>query len=76
MPAETAIASAPQEATRVAPSQQFAPPTFAARLPSTAKKVNDIKVTGSIKFDDDIISTTNKGKAAPSANEAAEASAA
>ena len=76
MPAETAIASTPQKATRVAPNQQFAPPTFAAKPPSTAKKANDIKATGSIKFVDGINSTTSKGNAAPNANEVAEASAA
>src|SRR5581483_10684152 len=75
-PPVAAMASAPQNATRSAPIQGEAPPTRAASAPRAARKTRDAAETTRTVWEDGANMTVRMGKAAPTVNVAAEASAA
>ena len=74
--AVTAIATAPQKATRHVPLHTRAPPTWAEMAPRPAKKASDDRDTQRISCAGDAVATTAIGNAAPTEKLAAEASAA
>src|SRR6478672_11160666 len=75
-PAVTAIATAPQNVTRAAPSHGDAPPVRAASTPSPARQNNDAPATKiDIRFSG-ATATVTIGRTAPAAKAAADAHAA
>ena len=70
------MANAPQKATRVVAFRTSAPPAFAPTAPSSARKTNEAIETIGISLLDGEISTIKRGSAAPTANVAADVSAA
>jgi hypothetical protein len=63
-PAVSAIASAPQNVTRIAPLVALAPPTKAANPPNIARKTSDAPATSGTRYASGAIVTASKGKAA------------
>src|SRR5678815_5531232 len=75
-PAVIAMASAPQNVTRMAPFHTPAPPTPAAMPPRSARNRSDVPETSGINRATGVTTATSKGRAAPTAKLAADASAA
>ena len=75
-PAVRAIASAPQNVTRIAPIVTPAPPARAANPPRNARNTSDVTEMRMIKLAGGAITVTRRGIAAPVAKETAEANAA
>ena len=75
-PAVTAIASAPQNVTRVAPTVTPAPPVCAANPPRSARNANEVPATKGIRVGAGAIAATKSGIAAPIAKLPADANAA
>jgi hypothetical protein len=75
-PAVSAIASAPQNVTRTAPIVRLAPPANAASPPSAARKSSDDPATAGMRYPPAVRSTASSGRAAPTAKQPAEVSAA
>ena len=75
-PAVTAIASAPQNVTRIAPASTPAPPARAANPPSSARNANEVPDTSGIRARSGDPTAISRGIAAPTAKAAAEANAA
>jgi hypothetical protein len=73
-PAVTAMASAPQNVTRIAPAATGAPPARAANPPSSARNTSDVPATRGIRAVSGAMAVTRRGKAAPIAKLPAEAS--
>ena len=76
MPAVTAIASAPQNVTRIAPTVTPAPPARAANPPRSVRNTNEVPETRGIIADSGAIAVTRRGIAAPTAKLPADANAA
>lgn len=76
MAAVRPMARAPQKVTRAAPTREFEPPTRAAIPPSSAKNAKEPPATKGIVLVSGLNTTIARGMAAPTANVAAEASAA
>ena len=76
MPVVTAIASTPQNATRMAPVTILAPPMRAASVPRPIRHSSEPVETKIIRSAWGAIAVTKSGTAAPAAKLAAEASAA
>jgi hypothetical protein len=76
MPAVNAIASAPQNVTRMVPRIIPAPPVRAAKAPNAAKKTSEVADTITMALPIGTIAAVINGIAAPTANVAADASAA
>ena len=76
MPAVRAIANAPQNVTRAVARRTFAPPAFAPIAPRRARKPKDAADTMGTSAPAGDTTTMSKGMAAPTANVAAEVSAA
>src|ERR1017187_7864635 len=76
IPAVRAIANAPQNVTRTVARRIFAPPTFAPIAPRRARKPKDAVNTIGTSAPVGDTTTISKGIAAPTVNDAAEASAA
>ena len=76
IPAVNAIAIAPQKLTRKAPFQILAPPVHAANIPRRTRNIKEVKETQRIKLLAGDTKIINKGKAAPTAKDAADDSAA
>ena len=74
MSAVIAIAKAPQKVTRPAPTSTFAPPARAAKAPISARKTSALPATMGMMLEVGLIRTIRRGKAAPTAKVAAEAS--
>jgi hypothetical protein len=62
-PAVIAIASAPQKVTRQAPGSRGAPPTRAAMVPNSAKKISAIAETQGIRIDPGVKAAAASGNA-------------
>jgi hypothetical protein len=75
-PAVSAMASAPQNVTRIAPNITAAPPTRAASPPRRARNTSEVPETRGIKPPAGAIAVTKRGMAAPAAKHPADASAA
>ena len=76
MPAVSAMASAPQKVTRTAALVTLAPPTFAPTPPKRARNTREAALTPALSSWAGIRRTISKGRAAPTANVAAEVNAA
>ena len=76
MPAVRAIASAPQNVTRAVAGRTFAPPALAPIAPKSERKTSEATDTIGTKMLAGETSTINRGMAAPTANVAADVSAA
>lgn len=74
--AVTAMANAPQKVTLTIALGMFAPPAFAPTAPSTARNNSDAKATIGTVSPGGATKTIIRGKAAPTVNDPAEASAA
>ena len=61
------MASAPQNVTRNAPNFTLAPPTRAARPPSSARKISDVTETTAMNCACGMKAAVSNGKAAPTA---------
>ena len=66
-PAVTAMASAPQNVTRIAPTATPAPPARAARPPRMARNTSDVADTTGIRLESGDQGHRSKGMAAPTA---------
>ena len=75
-PAVTAIASAPQNVTRIAPMVTPAPPTRAANPPRSARNTREVPDTRGIRVASGVMAVTKIGMAAPAAKLPADANAA
>src|ERR1051326_4327260 len=75
IPAVTAIANAPQKVTRSAPGATGAPPAYAAKPPSTARKAREVVETIGNRLASATMAAVS-GNAAPTAKLAAEVNAA
>ena len=73
IPAVTAIASAPQLATRSAPVNSRAPPARAANAPRPVRQISEADATKSDRLASGAATVTNSGIGAPAANAAADA---
>jgi hypothetical protein len=71
-----AMASAPRNVTRVAPTVTLAPPTRAANPPSIARNTSEVPETTGIKLDSELMATASSGVTAPTAKLAADVNAA
>ena len=76
MPAVTAMASAPQNVTRIAPAVTLAPPARAANATKSARKSKDFPDTKIISLACGAKAATTRGRAAPTAKLPADANAA
>src|ERR1017187_3361593 len=74
--AVSAMARAPQNVTRIAPSFTLAPPACAANPPSSARNNSDVPATRGIRAPSGAMAVTPSGMAAPTAKLAADANAA
>ena len=70
------MASALQKVTRIAPFAMLAPPVRAARAPSIARETNDVAATTIDRIDEGLMRAIVSGSAEPTANVAADVSAA
>ena len=75
-PAVTAMASAPQNVTRIAPTVTPAPPARAANPPRSARNANEVHETRGIRLVSGVNAVTRSGMAAPTAKLPADANAA
>ena len=75
-PAVSAMARAPQNVTRNAPSFTLAPPACAANPPSSARNNSEVPATRGIRAASGAMAATARGMAAPTAKLPAEANAA
>jgi hypothetical protein len=75
-PAVSAMARAPQNVTRNAPSFTLAPPACAARPPRSARNNSEVPETRGIRVATGAMAVTARGMAAPTAKLAADANAA
>jgi len=75
-PAVSAMARAPQNVTRIAPSRTLAPPACAANAPSSARNISEVPATRGIRAVSGAMAVTARGMAAPTAKLAADANAA
>ena len=75
-PAVTAMASAPQNVTRIAPIATLAPPARAAKPPRSARNINEVTETNGINLGAGANAVTKIGIVAPAAKLAADANAA
>ena len=75
-PAVSAMASAPQNVTRIAPLTILAPPTRAASPPRSARNTSEVAETRGIKLAGGAVTVTKRGMAAPTAKLPADAKAA
>src|ERR1039457_2278505 len=75
-PAVSAMARAPQNVTRIAPSFPLAPPAWAARPPRSARNNSDVPATRGISAPSGAMAVTARGIAAPTAKLPADANAA
>src|SRR5208283_3267292 len=75
-PAVTAMASAPQNVTRIAPIATLARPARAAKLPRSARNISEVTETDGINLAAGARAVTKIGMAAPAAKLAADANAA
>jgi len=75
-PAVTAIARAPQNVTRNAPTIIPAPPARAANPPRSARKTSEVTETKGITFAEETMAATKRGITAPTAKLQADANAA
>lgn len=75
-PAVRAMASAPQNVTRIVPIITAAPPARAASPPRRARNASEVPETTGIKTPAGAVAVTKRGMAAPTAKRNAEASAA
>lgn len=73
MPAVSAMASAPQNVTRMAPRITPAPPARAANPPRSARNTSEVPDTRAINAGAGAKAVTNRGAAAPTAKLAADA---
>ena len=76
MPAVIAMASAPQNVTRITLGVTLAPPARAANAPKSARKSSEVADTKTIRPASGTKAETMRGMAAPTAKLLAEASAA
>jgi hypothetical protein len=75
-PAVAAMARAPQNVTRIAPSRTFAPPARPASAPRSARNNSELPATRGIRAASGARAVTARGMAAPTAKLAADANAA
>lgn len=75
-PAVIAMANAPQKQTRHAPARTLAPPARAATAPNRARNASDMPATQGTRPGPGVNAVTARGRSAPTAKLAAEASAA
>jgi len=75
-PAVIAMASAPQNVTRIILGKTRAPPACAANVPKSIKKIIDVAATVKIRCGSGATAETIKGMSAPTAKLLADASAA
>ena len=75
-PAVSAMASAPQNVTRIAPIVTPAPPARAAKPPRSARNTSEDPETKGINIAGGTVAVTRRGMAAPTAKQAADANAA
>src|ERR1700737_132213 len=66
-PAVSAMASAPQNVTRIAPIVTPAPPAYAANPPRSARNTSEVPETSGIKPATGAMAVTKRGIAAPTA---------
>jgi len=75
-PAVSAMASAPQNVTRIAPIVTPAPPARAANPPRSARNTSEVPETSGISAAAGVMAVTNKGMAEPTAKLPADVNAA